>query len=61
MCLIKECICWWRESWCYQNTRYNSKNYGIFCVETYDRHYISWIEFHKIFNCNPNKAGWYSL
>ena len=25
MCLIKECICWWKESWCYQNARYNNK------------------------------------
>jgi hypothetical protein len=30
---------------------------GIFCVETYGRHYISLIEFHKIFNSNPNKTG----
>ena len=25
MCLIKECICWWKESWCYQNARYSYK------------------------------------
>jgi len=21
MYLIKGCICWWKESWCYQNAR----------------------------------------
>jgi len=26
MCLIKRCICWWKEFWC-QNARYNNKNY----------------------------------
>ena len=26
MCLIKECICWWKESWCHQNALYNNKN-----------------------------------
>ena len=25
MCLIKGCICWWKEYWCYQNARYNKK------------------------------------
>jgi len=25
MSLIKECICWRKESWCYQNARYNNK------------------------------------
>ena len=25
MCLIEACICWWKESWCYQNARYNNK------------------------------------
>ena len=31
---------------------------GIFCVETCDRHYISLIEFHRIFNSKQNKTGW---
>jgi len=30
MCLIKGCICWWKESWCYQNARYNSKKIKSF-------------------------------
>jgi len=25
MYLIKECICWWKELWYYQNGRYNNK------------------------------------
>jgi hypothetical protein len=27
MCLIEWCICWWKESSCYQNARCNNKNY----------------------------------
>jgi len=31
MFLIKGYICWWKESWCCQNARYNNKEKHLFC------------------------------
>ena len=34
MCLIKGFICWWIESWCYQNARYNNKKKFIYPLQS---------------------------
>ena len=54
MCLIKGCICWWKEFWCYQNARYNNKKTHN-CLDY--KLIITWKENYQIDKIIPTLCG----